>query len=68
MSQSTSFEEEIVRLLILLIKKENMSQTNLILQMHEVGFGTKRIGELLGTTRNTVNVTIQKAKKRSKKD
>jgi DNA-binding CsgD family transcriptional regulator len=35
--------------------------------LSRVGFGPKRIADLLGTTPNTVNVTLQKAKKSREK-
>lgn len=57
-------QEETVRLLVLLLRKGETQQSSLITQMSGIGFRTGRIAELLGTTANTVNVTIQKAKKK----
>lgn len=56
--------EELVRLKVLELRRMTETQTELILELSKVGFGNTRIAELLGTTPNTVNVTVQKAKKR----
>lgn len=56
-------QEETVKLLVLLAKKGEVQQS-MILQLSNAGFKTARIAELLGTTANTANVTIQKAKKK----
>ena len=56
--------DEDARLLALYLKAHHESQSDVILELSRVGFGTKRISELLGTTPNTVNVTVQKAKKK----
>lgn len=58
-------QEDTVRLLVLLVRKGEIQQ-NLIEQLASVGFGTSRIAGLIGTTPNTVNVAIQKAKRRKK--
>jgi DNA-directed RNA polymerase specialized sigma24 family protein len=57
-------QEEHARLLALLIRLLLPSQSTAILELHKVGFGAARIAELLGTSANTANVTIQKAKKK----
>jgi DNA-binding CsgD family transcriptional regulator len=54
------------KLLILLLTKD-LSQNNKILFLSNSGFSPKDIGELLNTTRNTVSVTLNQLKKRSKK-
>jgi DNA-directed RNA polymerase specialized sigma24 family protein len=59
-----SSEEETVRLLALLIRLLLPSQTAAILELSKTGFGPARIAELLGTSANTANVAIQKAKKK----
>lgn len=64
LTKSIELQEEVVRLLVLLLKKGETQQSSLITQMSGIGFRTGRIAELLGTTSNTVNVTIQKAKKK----
>jgi DNA-binding NarL/FixJ family response regulator len=62
-SNLEGLQEEIVKLLVLLVSKDEI-QKDLILKLASLGFGTSRIAELLGTTPNTVNVTIQKSKRR----
>jgi len=57
--------EEVVRLLVLGIRKNAGSQSAAILELSRAGFGASRIAELLGTTPNTVNVALQRAKKRA---
>ena len=57
-------EEEELRLLALLLRVQLQGQARTILELSRLGFGPKRISELLGTSPNTVNVTIQKAKKK----
>jgi DNA-directed RNA polymerase specialized sigma24 family protein len=56
--------EETVRLLATLIRMQTESQREAILELHRAGFGSSRIAELLGTTKGTANVAIQRAKKR----
>lgn len=55
--------DELVMLAVLLLRRLSDSQSALARELHAVGFGTKRIAELLGTTPNTINQAIQKAKK-----
>jgi DNA-binding CsgD family transcriptional regulator len=57
-------QEEIVRLLTLQVRRQHESQTEVIHEMSRAGFGAARIADLLGTTANTVNVTLQKAKRK----
>ena len=59
-------QEEIVRLLAIQLRRSSENQAELILELSRAGFGPTRIAELLGTTANTVNVTLQKAKRRSR--
>jgi DNA-binding NarL/FixJ family response regulator len=56
-------QEEIVRLLAIQVRRGFESQTQAILELSRAGFGPTRIAELLGTTANTVGVTLQKAKR-----
>lgn len=56
--------EELVRLMAIELRQRAQSQGEAILELSKAGFGPSRIAELLGTTANTVNVTIQKAKKK----
>jgi len=60
-------QEEIVRLLALELRLMLPNQTEAIRQLNRQGFGPSRIAELLGTTSNTVNVTLQQAKAGLKK-
>lgn len=55
--------EEIVRLLALGLRHRVESQAEAIQELNKIGFGPSRIADLLGTTANTVNVTL--AKKRA---
>jgi DNA-directed RNA polymerase specialized sigma24 family protein len=57
--------EELVRLMAIELRQRSHSQGEAILELSKAGFGPSRIAELLGTTPNTVNVTIQKAKKKN---
>ena len=57
--------EELVRLTVLELRHRLGSQAEAIYELSHIGFRPTRIAELLGTTPNTVNVTIQKAKKKS---
>lgn len=58
-------QEELARLLALQIRLQIGSQGETIQELNKIGFGPSRIAELLGTTANTANVTLQKAKKRA---
>jgi DNA-directed RNA polymerase specialized sigma24 family protein len=55
--------EETNRLLATMIRMQCETQSQAILELHRVGFSAVRIGELVGTTQNTANVTIQRAKR-----
>lgn len=59
-------QEEIVRLLAIQLRRSSGNQAEVILELSRAGFGPTRIADLLGTTANTVNVTLQKAKRRSR--
>jgi DNA-directed RNA polymerase specialized sigma24 family protein len=59
-------QEELVRLRVIELRHRLANQTETILELSKAGFGPTRIAELLGTTANTVNVTLQKAKKSRK--
>jgi len=56
----------VARLLAIQLRLQLGSQSACIAELNRAGFGPTRIAELLGTTPNTVNVTLQKAKKSSK--
>ncbi len=51
------------KLLVLSIM-QGKTQTECILLLNRVGFGQSEIAAFIGTTANTVNSTIQKAKKK----
>lgn len=57
-------QDEAVRLLAILVRRQCDNQVEAILELNRGGFGGTRIAELLGTTANTVNVTVQKNKKK----
>jgi hypothetical protein len=56
-------EDEVARLLAIQLRLQLGSQSACIAELSRAGFGPTRIATLLGTTANTVNVTLQKAKK-----
>lgn len=56
-------QEEIVRLMVLQVRRTAKSQAEVVIELDKAGFGPTRIAELLGTTANAVNVTLNKAKK-----
>jgi hypothetical protein len=56
-------QEELVRLKVIELRRQFESQTEMILELSRAGFGPSRIAELLGTTANTVNVTLVKARR-----
>jgi DNA-binding CsgD family transcriptional regulator len=55
--------DEAIRLLAILVRQGVETQTEAIVDMNRAGLSTSRIAELLGTTSNTVNVTITRSKK-----
>jgi DNA-directed RNA polymerase specialized sigma24 family protein len=55
---------ELVALAVLVLRRLSSSQSELAREMHAVGFTTTRIASLLGTTPNTINQAIQKAKRK----
>lgn len=57
-------DDEIVRLLAILVRRQVPSQADAILELHRSGFGPSRIAELLGTTPNTVNVAVSRFKRK----
>jgi DNA-directed RNA polymerase specialized sigma24 family protein len=59
--------EETVRLIAVLIRMRSDSQSEAILELHRAGIGTTRIAELLGTTKGTANVAIQRSKRSTAK-
>jgi DNA-directed RNA polymerase specialized sigma24 family protein len=59
-------QEELVRLHVIDLRHRLGNQAETILELKRAGFAPSRIADLLGTTANTVNVSLQKAKKRGK--
>ena len=55
--------DEVARLLAVLIRMQPPTQADAIRELGKVGLGPKRIAELLGTTANTANATLNKAKR-----
>lgn len=58
--------EELVRLRVIELRRSVGSQTEAILELSKAGFGNTRVAQLLGTSPNVVNVTLQKARKSGK--
>lgn len=56
--------DEVARLLAVLIRLQTSSQAEAIREMSKSGVGPSRIAELLGTTSNTVNVTLVKSRRK----
>ena len=55
--------DEVARLLAILIRLRVPTQADAIRELGKAGIGPKRIAELLGTTANTVHVTLAKARR-----
>ena len=66
MDELTNELKKTNKLLVLSIL-QGKTQTECILLLNKVGFAQKEIAELVGTTPATVNSTLTKAKKKSKK-
>jgi DNA-binding NarL/FixJ family response regulator len=60
-------DDEIVRLLAILVRRQTASQVEAILELHRAGFSPARIAELLGTSPGTVSVAVSKSKMRTKR-
>lgn len=56
--------EDVVRLLALSIRLQLGSQSQAIAELAKTGFGPTRIAEILGTTTGTVNVALQRSRKK----
>jgi len=65
--QKLESQEEIVRLLVIQLRRTAKSQAEVIFELSKAGFGQTRISELLGTSSNTVSVALAKAKNRAAK-
>ena len=64
MPKKMEAQEEMIRLMVLQLRRTANSQAEIVIELDKAGFGQTRIAELLGTTQNAVNVTLNKAKKR----
>jgi DNA-binding NarL/FixJ family response regulator len=58
--------DEVSRLLALQIRLSLESQTQAIVELHRVGLDNSRIAQLLGTTADTVKVTVRRSAKAPK--
>jgi hypothetical protein len=56
-----SLQREMVSILAILVKRGTL-RTTLIKEFDEVGFPPKRTAELIGTTANTVSVSLAQSK------
>jgi DNA-directed RNA polymerase specialized sigma24 family protein len=56
--------EEIARLLATLVRLQTDSQAEAIAELNKSGIGPSRIAELLGTSAGTVNVAIQRSRRK----
>lgn len=58
-------QDEVARLLTLLIRLQLGNQANTILELSKLEFSASRIAELVGTTPATARVTVNQAKAKS---
>lgn len=59
--------EDIARLLAVLVRRTGDSQAEVIRELSAVGIAPRRIASLLGTTPNTVSVTLSKSRRAKRK-
>ena len=64
MTNNDPYGDDIARLLAVLVRLQLPTQADAIRELARAGIGPTRIASLLGTTSNTVNVTLAQAKKR----
>ena len=60
-----SRDDEIARLVAVLIRLKVENQTQAILELGKAGIPNTRIAELLGTTPDTAKVTLARARKKT---
>lgn len=65
-SELTARMDAIIKILALTLPKE-LTQSGKILLLSDAGFPPKEIASILGTTANTVSVTLSKMKREAKK-
>lgn len=58
--------QDLVKLFAIMVKRDR-TQSSLIAEMGEVGISPTKIAALLGTSANTVNVTLSKIRSTKKK-
>jgi DNA-binding CsgD family transcriptional regulator len=66
-NEITSKMDTIIRLLALSIVRDFQIQEQKITALSSLGFSPSEIAKLLGTTQNTVSVTLNRMKKKTKK-
>ena len=63
---SGSSLDEIARLLATLVRLQLGNQAQTIIELNKAGLSNARIADLIGTTPDTVKVTVQRARRRAK--
>ncbi|MEE9298129.1 MAG: helix-turn-helix domain-containing protein [Acidimicrobiia bacterium] len=63
MTNNDQYGDDIARLLAVLVRLQVPTQADAIRELRRAGISRSRIATLLGTTPNTVNVTLARAKK-----
>jgi DNA-directed RNA polymerase specialized sigma24 family protein len=59
-----SSDEEIIRLLAVIVRQNSATQTDAIVELGRSGFGPTRASELLGTSVATAKVALQRARRK----
>ena len=59
--------DELVRLQVLLLRRQSETQADTIVELKKAGFSSARIADLLGTTPATVNMALHRVKARASK-
>lgn len=59
--------DELVRLQVLLLRRQSETQADTIVELNKAGFSNARIADLLGTTPATVNMALHRVKARASK-
>lgn len=61
--QEMDLQEQLLRVLVLQLRRDIGNQGETIRELRRAGFGPSRIADLLGTSAGTVNQELVKAKK-----